>query len=242
MLLTVVTINYNNKQGLVKTFSNIAMLKKKYDFEYVVIDGDSFDGSKDIIIEHKNIIDIGVSEKDNGIYDAMNKGVKTSQGEYICFLNSGDCFFLNDMDMIFNNLISSDADMIYGDYLIKNQYNHYRWKNNRNKDELWKGFFCHQSMFARKFLLTKYPFDERLIICADTDFVTNIIKNDFKIQKIDSPFAIIEPGGVSDIKRLTSIFEQWKVTRRKKIKKDAIVDFYFLILFIKNILIKIVRW
>jgi len=89
-LLSIVTINLNNKSGLKKTLSSFRFQKKTTKVEIIVIDGGSKDGSIDIIKEYSKIIDYWVSEKDINLYDAMNKGIKYSKSKYIIFINSGD--------------------------------------------------------------------------------------------------------------------------------------------------------
>lgn len=89
MKLSIITINYNNKDGLELTISSV-LSQTFQDLQYIVIDGNSTDGSKDILKKYKNHIDIIISEPDTGIYNAMNKGAKYAKGEYLLFLNSGD--------------------------------------------------------------------------------------------------------------------------------------------------------
>ena len=94
MKLSVITINYNNRDGLRKTIESVVNQTCK-DFEYVIIDGGSTDGSVDVIKEYADRINYWVSEPDKGIYNAMNKGIDVAQGEYCLFLNSGDYLFDN---------------------------------------------------------------------------------------------------------------------------------------------------
>ncbi|RZJ43544.1 MAG: glycosyltransferase, partial [Chryseobacterium sp.] len=91
MKLTVLTINYNNKEGLIKTFESVRA-QTWTEFEFIVIDGGSTDGGK-ALIEQNDQIDYWVSEKDSGVYNAMNKGIKKANGDYIIFMNSGDYFY-----------------------------------------------------------------------------------------------------------------------------------------------------
>ena len=86
MKLSVITINFNNRDGLRKTIESVVNQTYK-DFEYIVIDGGSTDGSVDVIKEYTDRIDYWVSEPDKGIYNAMNKGIDVAQGEYCLFLN-----------------------------------------------------------------------------------------------------------------------------------------------------------
>lgn len=112
--ISVITINYNNRQGLEKTLKSVVSQSFK-NFEYIVIDGDSTDGSKDSIENYASEIEYWVSEPDSGIYNAMNKGIEAAKGEYLLFLNSGDEFYetsslekaipyLNGEDIIYGNL------------------------------------------------------------------------------------------------------------------------------------------
>ena len=90
--LSIVTINLNNKIGLEKTI--VSVINQKYrNFEFIIIDGNSTDGSVDIIQKYQDKITYWISENDSGIYNAMNKGIANSKGEYILFLNSGDYLF-----------------------------------------------------------------------------------------------------------------------------------------------------
>ena len=87
---SIITINYNNKIGLEKTLNSISSQKNK-NFEFVIVDGGSTDGSVDLLRKNSKIISKYISEKDSGIYHAMNKGIKMSSGNYLIFINSGDC-------------------------------------------------------------------------------------------------------------------------------------------------------
>ena len=118
MKISIITINYNNKDGLKKTIESV--IKQTFtDFEYIIVDGGSTDGSVDIIMQNAGAINNWVSEADKGIYHAMNKGVVTAKGEYLLFLNSGDWFCNNEVLDVFTKDINA-YDIIYGD-----QYGHY---------------------------------------------------------------------------------------------------------------------
>ena len=92
MLFSVITINYNNCEGLQRTIDSVIGQTFK-DFEFIVIDGGSTDGSVDIINKNAASITYWISERDNGIYHAMNKGIAQAHGDYCIFMNSGDCFY-----------------------------------------------------------------------------------------------------------------------------------------------------
>lgn len=111
--ISVITINYNNRQGLYKTMHSVA--EQNYTgSEYIVIDGGSTDGSAEDISEHSARLAYWVSEPDGGIYDAMNKGIRRANGEFLLFLNSGDTFHsANALGLL--AAVSEGADIIYGD-------------------------------------------------------------------------------------------------------------------------------
>ncbi len=94
--ISIITINYNNRDGLKRTIDSIINQTCK-DFEWIVIDGGSNDGGKDLLEQHDSHITYWVSEPDKGIYDAMNKGIQKANGEYCLFMNSGDCFYSSDV-------------------------------------------------------------------------------------------------------------------------------------------------
>ena len=122
MKFSIITINLNNKAGLTKTIESV-ILQTYTDFEYIVIDGDSMDGSKAVIQQYQDKIDYWVSEPDTGIYQAMNKGIKVAQGEFLLFLNSGDCLV---SDKILEAVAESimvpfRADIYSGDLYLNNR-------------------------------------------------------------------------------------------------------------------------
>ncbi|GAA4883844.1 glycosyltransferase family 2 protein [Flaviramulus aquimarinus] len=111
MKISIITINYNNLEGLKKTVNSVKS-QTYTDFEYLVVDGGSTDGSADYLESHNAMFDYKVSELDNGIYHAMNKGVKKANGEYVLFLNSGDYFYSSKV-LEENHLQIKEQDIIY---------------------------------------------------------------------------------------------------------------------------------
>jgi len=111
MKLSVITICYNEKDTIRQTIESV--LNQKFtDFEYIIVDGNSDDGTYDIIREYSNRLSKFISEPDNGIFDAMNKGLDHADGEYIFFLNAGDVLVNN---KIFADIFdkSNSEDIIY---------------------------------------------------------------------------------------------------------------------------------
>lgn len=111
--LSIITINKNNAIGLEKTIQSVINQTYFDKIEYIIIDGLSTDGSSMIIDKYRNYFSYWVSEKDNGIYDAMNKGTNAAAGEYLLFLNSGDVLYHNNIiKEVYNELKS--YDIVYG--------------------------------------------------------------------------------------------------------------------------------
>lgn len=106
--LSIITINFNNKEGLIKTVESVVH-QSYQDFEYIVIDGGSTDGSADYIKEQQTHFDYWVSEPDKGIYNAMNKGIEVAKGEYCLFLNSGDWLVEGSLKDLFKHNFNDDV-------------------------------------------------------------------------------------------------------------------------------------
>ena len=204
MKLSIITINYNNHDGLQKTIDSVITQTYK-DFEWIVIDGGSTDGSKELIEKYSDHITYWVSEPDKGIYNAMNKGVKKANGEYLNFMNSGDCFYNND---VLNSVIPylNGTDICVGD--IVNDHPEGQKlvtfpRNNDTKtilDQLIFKFFPHPSSFIRNNLLKKYGnYREDLQIASDWYFFFHsIVIGNASIRTIPFPIVLFDCNGISN--------------------------------------------
>lgn len=171
MNLSIITINYNNKGGLEKTISSV-MAQTWRNFEWIIIDGGSTDGSKEVIAELAKRTDANISywcsERDKGVYNAMNKGVEYAKGEYLNFMNSGDIFYSpNTLGMVFSH--EHTADIIYGDWLqvYKDHEKLMQAPNDIDIRCLYHENICQQAMFVKKTLLKNKGFDESYQLWAD---------------------------------------------------------------------------
>ncbi|MFN8407190.1 MAG: glycosyltransferase family 2 protein [Sphingobacteriaceae bacterium] len=176
-ILSIITINYNNASGLVKTMQSV-IGQSWQDFEHIVVDGGSTDKSKDVILQYADRLTHWVSEPDQGIYHAMNKGIHLASGAYLLFLNSGD--LLKDpsvLEIIYPYLVV--ADIVYGDIeCVPNQGK--SWvvypPSKLSFQFFIKKTIPHQSAFIRRELFDKYGlYDEKLKICADWKFFVEVI-------------------------------------------------------------------
>lgn len=174
MKLSVITINWNNKKGLEKTISSI--ISQSYsDYEYIVIDGGSTDGSTEVINNNKDKIEYWISEPDNGVYHAMNKGIAKAKGDYLYFLNSGDYLASESVfEQIFSEGINSVQSFICGNFIWDNNGALTRDDSYKSKDwtfslyDIYSGFLNHQAFFIHRRMFEKYGlYDESLKIMAD---------------------------------------------------------------------------
>lgn len=212
--VSVITVVYNDCKHIEKTLQSV-ISQDFYSIEYVVIDGNSTDGTNELIQKYKNQIDIFVSESDKGIYDAMNKGLKRANGEYVIFMNSGD-IFVDDkvLSHVFANSDKS-ADVIYG----KTIGNH---KGGKLLQEL-KPFFsstaycprvgiCHQSVFVRTSLAVRLLFDLDYKVCADHKMLYELHNEGVSFVEYNGLISeIICDEGFSDKHLKTKLIERGRI-------------------------------
>lgn len=141
------------------------------DIEYIVIDGGSTDGTKEIIERYSDKLSYWCSEKDAGIYDAMNKGIKHATGEWINFMNSGDCFASTDtLSKIMNTAVASSVKIIYGDVIKVFAESCEEVKATSLKNMSYKMPFCHQSCIIHADIQRDFLYDTSFKIAADYNF------------------------------------------------------------------------
>lgn len=200
MTLSIITINYNNKDGLQKTIESVVKQRVK-DFEWIIIDGGSTDGGKELIEENAQHFTYWCSERDKGIYNAMNKGIKVANGDYCLFLNSGDCLY--DENVVGNVLKELDGtDFISGDlWFVDDQGNRVKAAIQPDKvthHHMFLQTLNHQSTFIKTSLLKKRPYDDSLKIAADWEQQFHeIILNGKTYKHINFFISNFLVGGVS---------------------------------------------
>ena len=213
MKISIITINYNNIHGLKNTIQSV--IEQTYrNIEYIIIDGGSTDGGKEFIEKNSPHINYWVSEKDKGLYNAMNKGIKKSTGDYLIFMNSGDIFFnKNVLSEIFTNK-NYTSDILYGstvyNYIQGGIVRYPRALNIMNKELP----FCHQSCFVKGDLMRKYYYDEYYRYIADYAFFYKCYKEGKTFELIPKIISIYDTKGVSANKHYAkSIYlERCKIT------------------------------
>ena len=169
--ISIVTVAYNAVESIEETIQSI--LSQNYsDYEYIVIDGGSTDGTTAIIGRYSSNIDYYVSEPDRGIYDAMNKAIDVANGEWIIFLNSGDKFASSSVLSSVVTYITScpDCSVICGDTVIKYPWGSFKSEGKAISPQDIYLPFCHQSTFVKTELMQRYKFDLSYKIVADYNF------------------------------------------------------------------------
>ena len=215
-LITIITVVLNGEKFLDKTIQSVINQNYK-NLEYIVIDGGSTDGTTKIIKKYGSKINYWVSEKDNGVYDAMNKGINKATGEWINFMNAGDEFYNYSVLMdLFNNQSHQEVEIIYGNHEIIYSSKRHRFVKAGNIKNIWKGEqFCHQATFVKKSFLKINKFNHQKKIAADFELYYKAFQNYRKFKYMDLTIAKFEAGGVSDVKRINSVLERWGIVEKK---------------------------
>lgn len=177
MKISIITVCKNSEAYIERSINSV--LDQTYnDIEYIIIDGNSIDGTLSIIDKYKERIDILISESDTGIYNAMNKGVKHATGEIIYFLNSDDSLYdesvISDIATEFRN--NQNMMILYGDVIFKDGENAQLIKyHDIDKDFFYKNTICHQAIFSRNLLFEAVGiFNEKYKIHADIDWLMRV--------------------------------------------------------------------
>ena len=198
MKLSIITINFNNLEGLKRTFESVRCQSFK-DYEWIVIDGGSTDGSKELIKQNQDYFAYWCSEPDTGIYNAMNKGILKSRGEFLNFMNSGDAYHDKDvLSSVFSIDIPSGADVLYGNYF--DIYEDGRIIPQQLPDVLDFAFLMrrpinHQSTLIRRELFSDELYDESYKIIADGKAFMQWMMKGAKFFHLDTFVADFYMGG-----------------------------------------------
>lgn len=212
--LSVITIVYNNVRDIERTL--LSVLDQSYpNIEYIVIDGASTDGTREVLKKYESRLSKLVSEKDKGIYDAMNKGLALAQGDYVLFMNSGDEIYAADtVEKVFAS--EPEADIYYGETEMYDE----TWKSlgqRRHKapaDFSWKHFkygmsISHQAIYIRRSLTDMYDMHYKL--SSDIDWILKAAKRAKKIVNTRMYVAKYLVGGMSKKRHRQSLIERFHI-------------------------------
>lgn len=201
MVLSIVTINYNNHDGLLRTIDSVKGQTWR-DFEWFIIDGGSTDGSADLIKNNCQEFAYWCSEPDSGVYNAQNKGIKRAHGDYVLLLNSGDTLAnSNVLETVFS--VNHTEDFILGNMIVNEGEKRYVWDirpEYLTARQFFMGSLPHPGTFIKRVMFDKYGlYDESLRICSDWKFfVDAILYGNASIIKIPVTISVFEGGGISD--------------------------------------------
>jgi glycosyltransferase involved in cell wall biosynthesis len=229
-LITVVTVVLNDCKNLEETM--LSVIEQSYKkIEYIVIDGGSVDGTVEIIKKYEHLLDYWVSEPDSGIYDAMNKGIDHSNGEWISFMNSGDRYINRSvLADIFVKDNWKSVDVLYGNHEVIYPSGRKRSVRAKAISEIWKGSrFCHQTTFVRN-NFKNWNFDKSFKVAADYNYFYNSFLSGKKFMYLDRCIASVRSGGFSDVERLSTVLEWWII-----VNKSPKVNIYYCLLVIFQI-------
>ena len=213
-ILSIITIVYNNVRDIERTM--LSVLNQSYqNIEYIVVDGASTDGTLGIIQRYQDRLAKVVSEKDAGIYDAMNKGLALASGDYVLFMNSGDELYAPDtVENIFAT--ASNIDIYYGETEMYNEAWQSIGKRRHSVPEkfTWKSFrfgmtISHQAIYIRRSLTE--PYDRKYQLSADIDWILTAAKKAKTSVKVSGYVAKYLVGGLSKKRHRQSLKERFAI-------------------------------
>lgn len=222
-LVTIITVCYNSEKTIERTIKSV--LNQTFNnYEYIFIDGMSTDNTNSIIdkykkqFEEKGVPVTHIIEKDEGIYDAMNKGAELANGVWVNYMNSDDYFYTNKiLEEIFTNNSYEDVDVIYGDTRYIKEDEEYIEKGKSIDTITYHIPFCHQSAFVKSYLQKKYRFNKKYKISADYDFFLNLYLKRKKFIYLPITISNFSFGGISNSNLIDTYKEDSEVKHNYKI-------------------------
>lgn len=223
MKYSIITINYNNKDGLKKTIQSV-LGQTYHDYEFIIIDGGSTDGSVEVIKQNADHIDYWVSEPDGGRYPAMNKGIKQAKGDYLNFMNSGDTFHSSTVLEDISKMNLTEDIITGGIYDSEKDVSHIIKPQEVTLLTMFKNTFNHQATFIKKELFDKRLYDEDYVIQSDAKFnYQSIIYDNCSIRIIDYIVANYDFNGISS--NLALVDKEWDLLLTELFPKRILQDY-----------------
>lgn len=212
-LISVITVSYNAVVTIEQTIKSILSQSLK-DIEYIIIDGGSSDGTKDIITRYQNNITYWISEPDRGIYDAMNKGIIASKGRYIYFIGADDTLYNAEvLEKVARILSTQKLDILVGETVYDNGT---IFKSQFNLKMLLHNTIHHQAAFYKRQLFEFFIYDIKYKLIADYELNLKLYlqKNKLKYKFIPDSISVCKDGGASRL-QLNQAFNETNAIRRK---------------------------
>lgn len=216
--ISIITIVFNDVKHLEGTILSV-LNQTNANIEYIIIDGGSTDGTVDIIKKYADKLGFWVSEKDKGIYDAMNKGLRAATGDFVWFMNSGDQVHEPDTIAKFIGLIDETTDVVYGETVLINDSGKILGMRRKKAPEnlTWKSFLtgmmvCHQSVLVRREIAPVY--DEKYRLSADFEWVLVSLKKARKIVNTHQILSRYLEEGATTQNHKASLKERFRIMKR----------------------------
>jgi glycosyltransferase involved in cell wall biosynthesis len=229
---SVITVSYNSQDTIGQTLKSI-LNQTHTDFEYIIIDGGSTDNTLSEIEKYRNLFSqknikfTCISEKDEGIYDAMNKGIKLSKGEWISIVNSDDFLSLNALELVINILNrNTTPDLIHGNIRVFSEADTEVLKPDLDLRILNVTMnIFHPSVFVRRkvYLDLKF-FDKKYKLTADWDFLKKVYNNGYHIQYIDEVLSNFRKGGAGSGFKRVHLIERYQIRHKTRGIKNILYD------------------
>lgn len=215
--ISIITVVYNNVRDIAYTIESV--LGQSYPYvEYIVVDGASTDGTMEVVGNYSDRISKIVSEKDKGIYDAMNKGLRMATGDYVLFLNSGDELYgSTTLACVVEQ--GKGADIIYGETKLVDEQRqiigdrrhkvpiHFDWKSFRYGMSI-----CHQAIYVRRSIAD--PYDTQYQLSADIDWVIRAAKKAKSTQNVHAFVAKYLVGGTTQKRHRQGLKERYQIFKK----------------------------
>lgn len=219
ILLSVIIATYNAEETIEKTLASLLNQTRDW-YEIIFVDGESKDSTLKIIKEtclnHKSQVPIQIiSEQDQGIYDAMNKGINMAKGEWVYFLNAGDSLYDENVFEKVERNLRKEYDVVYGNIL-----DDYGFKREISKalplpKIKYKMVFCHQAVFTHRQTMIKYMYDLQYDLCSDYNSFLSMYLDGKKFLYIDTVIAVYSRNGISS-NSTTRVLSQYRAIQKKQ--------------------------
>lgn len=233
--ITVIIATFNAGKTLTQALDSIRHQSYK-NIETIIVDGKSSDNTIDVILSYSDIVTKYVSEKDTGIYNAFNKGLRMATGDYVGFLGADDCYY--DYD-VFHNIVSNieqDTLVLQGiEYLVDNTTGYERLFNNKiTREEILAGkMMPHAAMFVKREILLKYMFNENNRIISDYEFLLRYTLDGGSVKKINLPIAYFSNGGISSSEKWSD-YGLLRIYEHVRLMVNLDLDKKYFFMFMRN--------
>ena len=215
-LLSIVTVCFNSEVTICEAIQSVKHGKSP-NVEYIIVDGASTDSTYAIIRKHMECIDILISEPDEGIFHAMNKGLSAASGEYVAFLNSDDVYLPGAIEAMLTAITcrGSDVDVFYGDWIALRHNGSLCYRQASQTMRL-KYSLCHQAIAMRRSIFpSPHGFDQKFRLCSDFDLILRLQQYGARFQHLSLPLVRFSESGASSRYLCKSAYESIVIVIRR---------------------------